>query len=388
MSWMITNATVMTPTQTLENQAVVIGDDGKIAYVGKLGAAPAVDGQLLDLGGRILAPGFIDVHVHGGHGVNFGDGDLLESTRAYSQWVASKGVTGWLLSIAAPDAQALTQMTAAYAAVLGEDMPGAEPLGLHLEGPYLNVQKKGAFNPAWIHEGSVAETQGYLDVGGGWIRQMTLAPELPNAVDVADLLRRNGVVAAMGHTNTDYDTASQALRGNFTHITHAFNAQSSFDHRAPGVFGAVLGSDSVTAEMIGDGVHIHPGAMKVLLRCLGTDRVVLITDAIMGAGLANGQYPLVGHDVTVKDGRATLANGTLAGSIATMNQCVRNVHKLVGYPLVDAVKMASLNPARTMGFGERLGSIQPGKDASLTVIDEDVNVYLTVVKGKIVYNQL
>jgi N-acetylglucosamine-6-phosphate deacetylase len=140
--------------------------------------------------------------------------------------------------------------------------------------------------------------------------------------------------------------------------------------------------------MIGDGVHIHPGAMKVLLRCLGTDRVLLITDAIMGAGLANGHYPLVGHEVTVKDGRATLANGTLAGSIATMNQCVRNVHQQVGYPLLDAVKMASLNPARTMGFGDRLGSIQPGKDASLTVIDDDVNVYLTVVKGKIVYNRL
>jgi N-acetylglucosamine-6-phosphate deacetylase len=149
-----------------------------------------------------------------------------------------------------------------------------------------------------------------------------------------------------------------------------------------------MSSDYVTAELIGDGVHVHPAAMKVLIRCLGTDRVVLITDAMTGAGLAEGKYLLVGNEVFVKDGRATLANGTLAGSIATLNQCVRNIHRLVGYPLQDAVKMASLNPARAMGLADRLGAIHVGKDACLTVIDDDVNVYLTMVKGKVVFNNL
>jgi len=217
---------------------------------------------------------------------------------------------------------------------------------------------------------------------------MTMAPELPHANEVARLFRQNGVVVALGHTNTDYETASKALKGDFVHVTHTFNAQSSFDHRAPAVFGAVMSSDNVTAELIADCVHVHPAAMKVLIRSLGTERVVLITDAMTGAGLKDGKYMLAGNEVTVKDGHATLANGTLAGSIATLNQCVRNVNQLVGFPLVDAVKMASLNPARAMGLGDRLGAIQPGKDASLTVIDEDVTVYLTMVKGKIVYNNL
>lgn len=388
MAWLLYDAKVVTPTETLERQAVVVDDEGKIAFVGPMDAAPAVDGLRINLRGRILAPGFIDVHVHGGNGINFGDDDLLEGVRKYSQWIVSTGVTGWLLSISAPNAETLVEIIKGYARAFDHAMPGAEPLGLHLEGPFLNVQKKGAFNPAWLHDPSLQEAQAYLDAGKGWVTQVTLAAELPNGQEVAGLLRRNGVVAALGHTNTDYDTASAALRGNFTHVTHTFNAQSSFDHRAPGVFGAVLGSDYATAEMIGDGIHVHPGAMKVLLRCLGTDRVVLITDAIMGAGLADGEYHLVGHEVTVANGRATLANGTLAGSVATLNQCVRNVHKLAGYPLADAVKLASLNPARAMGFAGRLGSVQPGKDASLTVIDDDVNVYMTIVKGKIVYNQL
>ncbi|HTX79271.1 MAG TPA: N-acetylglucosamine-6-phosphate deacetylase [Longilinea sp.] len=389
MSTLFYDATVFTPHAVLERCAVVVTDDGTIAFVGKVEDAPKVDGQHFNLRGRILAPGFIDVHVHGGNGISFGEGELEKELKAYCEWDATNGVTGVLLSVTGPNAAEITRITAEYAKIFEKgNIPGTEPLGIHLEGPFLSVQKKGAFNPAWLHEPSVEEAQGYLDAGKGWVRQMTVAPELPHAAEVAHLLCKNGVVAALGHTNTDYETASTALKGDFIHVTHTFNAQSSFDHRAPAVFGAVMSSDDVTAELIADGVHVHPAAMKVLIRALGTERVVLITDAMTGAGLKEGTYMLAGNEVTVKDGHATLANGTLAGSIATLNQCVRNVHKLVGYPLVDAVKMASLNPARAMGFADRLGAVQPGKDASLIVIDEDVNVYMTVVKGKIVYNNL
>ena len=388
MATLFFDATVFTPQSVLERQAVVVSDDGKIAFVGKVEDAPQVNGLHLNLRGRILAPGFIDIHVHGGNGIDFVVGDLSAGLNAYSTWVARNGVTGFLLSIAGPDAPSLTNTTAAYANLLGKEMPGAEPLGLHLEGPFLNREKKGAFDPSWFRPASLEEAQGYLDAGKGWILQMTMAPETPNAAAVARLFRQNGVVVSLGHSNADYETASSALRSDFVHVTHTFNAQSSFDHRTPGVFGAVMSSDYVTAELIGDGVHVHPAAMKVLIRCLGTDRVVLITDAMTGAGLAEGKYLLVGNEVFVKDGRATLANGTLAGSIATLNQCVRNIHRLVGYPLQDAVKMASLNPARAMGLADRLGAIHVGKDACLTVIDDDVNVYLTMVKGKVVFNNL
>jgi N-acetylglucosamine-6-phosphate deacetylase len=205
---------------------------------------------------------------------------------------------------------------------------------------------------------------------------------------VAARFRAAGVVVSLGHSDSDYDAASAALRGNFTHVTHTFNAQRGFSQREPGVFGAVLASDDVTAELIADTVHVHPGAMKVLVRCLGTDRVVLITDAIPAAGLADGNYDLVGNEVVVKDGRATLLDGTIAGSTAGLNECVRHMNQEVGVALPKAVQMASLNPARAMGFADRLGSIAVGKDASLVVIDEDVNVYLAMVKGKVVYCRL
>jgi N-acetylglucosamine-6-phosphate deacetylase len=327
--------------------------------------------------------------VHGGNGVTFGGSpDIAGDLCNYSEWVSRCGVTGFLCSIAAPDAEKHVQLVSAFATALEAGVPEAEALGLHLEGPFINVQKKGAFNPAWIRPPDMAESQRVLEAGRGWIRQLTLAPEMPGAREVAALFRSAGVVVSMGHTNADYATASRALGGTFSHITHTFNAQRGFHHREPGVFGAIMASDHVTAELIADTVHAHPGAMKVLVRCLGTERVVLITDAMAGAGLADGVYDLVGHKVTVREGKATLADGTIAGSTATMNQCVRNVNHHVGVPLPEAVKMASLNPARAMGFADRLGSLAVGKDASLTVIDEQLNVYLTMVKGQIVYSNL
>ncbi len=388
MSTRLDYARIWTPTQVIERGAVVVSDDGCIAYVGPMEDAPRVDGLRLDVRGRTVVPGFVDVHVHGGSGVTFGEpGRIAKDLRAYSEWVVGGGVTGFLCSVAAPDAESLRAIVSEFAAALDAGAPGAEPLGLHLEGPFLNPEKKGAFNPAWLRRPSMQEVEAVVQAGCGWVRQMTLAPELPGALETAAHLRAAGVVAAMGHTNADYETARAALQGNFTHVTHTFNAQRGFGHREPGVFGAILASDDVSAEMIADTIHSHPGAMKVLVRCLGTDRIVLITDALAGAGLAQGQYDLLGGVVTVKDGRATLADGTLAGSVATLNQCVRNVHQQVGVPLAEAVKMASLNPVRAMGFADRLGSISVGKDASLAIIDEQVQVYLTMVRGNIVYSR-
>jgi len=184
----------------------------------------------------------------------------------------------------------------------------------------------------------------------------------------------------------DICTASAALRGDFTHVTHTFNAQRGFEHRQPGVVGAVLASEQVTAELSADLVHVHPAAMRMLVRCLGSDRVVLISDAMAGAGLPDGTYELVGQAVTVPDGQARLADGTFAGSTARLNQCVHNMHQHGGVTLPLAVQMASLNAARAMGLADRLGSIHIGKDANLVVLDEQANVHLTMVRGKIVYS--
>jgi N-acetylglucosamine-6-phosphate deacetylase len=380
---------ILTPREVLSNGAIVISEDGKVAYVGPMEGAPQESGKRLDLRGLYVVPGFIDIHVHGGSGVTFGSsGNPVEELSRYSKWVSSSGVTGYLCSLAAPNAGSLVELVRSYAQALKYGVPGAEPLGIHLEGPYLNKEKKGAFNPEWLRLPSMDEAEAVLAAGEGWIRQMTLAPELPAAEQIARYFRQEGVVVSMGHTNCDYTTASAALKGNYTHVTHTFNALSSFHHREPGAFGAIMASDTVSAELIADNVHAHPAAMKILVRCLGTDRIALITDAMAAAGMPDGSYSLVGQEVTVKDGHATLSDGTLAGSTALLNQCVRNIHQLVGLPLQEAVKMASLVPAQAMGFSNRLGSIRVGKDASLAVIDPDVNVRLTIVRGKVVYSNL
>jgi N-acetylglucosamine-6-phosphate deacetylase len=389
MATTLINATVLTPKKLLEESAVIVSADGKITYVGPTEGAPQLDGDQFDLNGLIVAPGFIDVHVHGGRGIVFGMPNEMENNlKTYSEWVAQTGVTGFLLSIAAPNAELLTAIIEVYAEIFEKEIPGAEPLGLHLEGPYLSREKKGAFNPTWLREPSLDEAEAFIDAGCGWIRQVTLAPELPGAEEVASKFREAGVVVSLGHSNTDFETASAALQGNWTHVTHTFNAQRGFGHRAPGVFGAILASDDVTTELIADLIHVHPGAMKILMRSVGVDRVVLITDAMPGAGLADGVYDLVGHEVTVRDGRATLEDGTLAGSTAMLNQCVENAMREMGVPLKDAIQMATLNPARAMGLVDRLGTIEEGKDASLIVIDENVDVFLSMVKGKIVYQNL
>jgi len=388
MSTAFYNATVISPFETLRDAAVVVSDEGLIEYVGPQNKAPFSNDLRIDLRNRILAPGFNDVHTHGGHGVTFGYDDLGAGLADYSRWATEFGVTGFLTSIAAANPEAEIKLIKQYADLFESGYEGAVPLGMHLEGPFLNAEKKGAFDPAWLHAPSASEVEAYIEAGRGWIRQVTMAPELPNALEAAAIFRQAGVVVSMGHTNTDFDTASAALRGNFTHVTHTFNAQRSFDHRAPGVMGAVLDSDEVTTELIADTIHVHPGAMKVLLRCVGPERVVLITDAMAGAGLSDGTYQLVGYPVQVKNGHATLENGTIAGSTATLDQCVRNMAHIVGAPLQQAVRMASWNPARAMGLTGITGSVEVGKPANLIVIDEQVRVYLTMVKGRVVYSAM
>lgn len=388
MTTIFENGWVCTPQEMIRDGVVIVDDNGKISYAGVKGKVPSAAGDRIDLQGRILSPGLIDIHVHGGFGITFGDGDTLEKDLVhYSRSIKDKGVTGFLLSVVKGTPQEEEEMIAAYADILPDFDEGAEPLGLHLEGPFLNPDKKGAFNPSWLRPPTTEEMERYLNAAKGWAKQMTLAPEFPQSAEVAAMLREAHVVAALGHTNTTYDIASEALREDFTHITHTFNAQRGFNHRQPGVVGAIFASDDVTAELIADTIHVHPGAMKILIRCLGTDRVVAITDAMAAAGFGDGDYELVGKPVTVKDGRATQADGTIAGGASTLDQCVDNLHKLVGVPLHEAIRMATLNPAKVIGEDGRIGSIEAGKDANLIVIDEDVKVCLTLVKGKIVFRK-
>lgn len=388
MKTIIKNGSVILPDGILEDGAVMIDDQGKIAFVGRAVDLPNQMGETLDLGGKILSPGFIDIHVHGGHGVTFDKTDsLAEDLRAYSAWVATTGVTGFLPSIIAPTPEELSELIQSMVQEFKNGLPGAKGWGIHLEGPFLNIEKKGAQNPAWIRNPSLDEAKMYLQAGQGWIKQITIAPELPNAEIVARLFTDAGVTVALGHSTADYETAAHALKGLWTHVTHTFNAQTGFHHRRPGVVGAVMGSEGVTAELIADLVHVHPGAMKALVRCLGPEQIVLVTDAMEAAGFPDGEYLLLGAKVYVVNGKATQADGTIASSSAVLSQCVKNMHIEVGISLTDAINMASLNPARVIGMSNQQGSLQVGKSANLIITDRDLNIYMTIVDGEVVYNQ-
>lgn len=387
MNTILSSCQLITPFEIIPDGAVAWDSEGKIIFVGPENKSEHIAGNRIDLKGMTAAPGLIDIHVHGGYGIAFGLGDLSEELKKYSSWVAHFGVTGFVLSITGPNPDFILQAIRAYIPLFEKEFIGAQPLGLHLEGPFINPQKHGAFNPAWIHLPSLKEMSAYLDAGEGWIRQVSLAPEMEGADQVADLLNNSGVRVALAHSNTNFEIASRALHGKYTHVTHTFNAQSPLHHRKPGVVGAVLSSEGVSAELIADGVHVHPAAMQILTRCLGAERIVLISDAMPGAGLPDGTYTLLGQQVTIQNGKSLLPNGTLAGSTATLDACVRNMVKLAGVPFANAVRMASYNPAGVIGVDDHIGSLAPGKKANIAVFDKNLNVKMTFINGSPVYEE-
>ena len=374
---------LITPLESIQGAVIAWDDKGRITYAGTGVNAPDINSDVMDLGSMTAIPGLIDIHVHGGWGVEFGSGDLDAGLQSYSAKVVTSGVTGFLLTISGPSHGAIVEMIASYVPLLNSTFPGAAPLGFHLEGPFLNPEKHGAFNPDWLHNPSVEEVRDYIEAAQGWLRQVSLAPELEDAFETAAYLRERSICASLAHTSADYETAAKALAGDFTHVTHTFNAQSPFHHREPGAVGAILASDNTSAELIADIVHVHPGAMKVLVRCLGSERVVLITDAMPGAGLADGGYTLIGQQVTVEEGKAYLKDGTIAGSVATLDACVRNMVKNVGVPPLEAVRMASYNPARVIGVEDTAGKIEVGRPADITLVDDDLRVKAVYRRGKL-----
>ena len=387
MNTILFSCQLVTPFEVISDGIVAWDTKGKIIYAGSEKEGAHLTGNRIDLKGMTAAPGLIDIHVHGGYGIAFGLGDLSEELKKYSSWVAHFGVTGFVLSITGPNPDFILQAIRAYIPLFEKEFIGAQPLGLHLEGPFINPQKHGAFNPAWIHLPSLKEMSAYLDAGEGWIRQVSLAPEMEGADQVADLLNNSGVRVALAHSNTNFEIASRALHGKYTHVTHTFNAQSPLHHRKPGVVGAVLSSEGVSAELIADGVHVHPAAMRILTRCLGAERIVLISDAMPGTGLPDGTYTLLGQQVAIQNGKSLLPNGTLAGSTATLDACVRNMVKLAGVPFANAVRMASYNPAGVIGVDDHIGSLAPGKKANIAVFDKNLNVKMTFINGSPVYEE-
>ena len=300
-----------------------------------------------------------------------------------AHYFAQHGVTSWLPTTMSASREAIVAVLDAVA-----DCPqppdGAQHLGVHVEGPYLTSAWRGAQAPAALRLPDPQEYGAWLR--SGVVRLITLAPELPGADQLIDAGRCHGIEFAIGHSGADYETVLAAAERGLRQATHTFNGMAGLHHRAPGTLGAVLDDDRVLAQLIGDGLHVHPAMMRLLLRAKGTERVILISDAMRATGLGDGDFELGGQDVTVRGGAARTLDGALAGSTVTLDEILRRVMHHAGLSLAQALPMASAVPAAALGLAGRKGSLQPGADADLILLDDEAQVRLTMVAGRVVYD--
>jgi N-acetylglucosamine-6-phosphate deacetylase len=266
------------------------------------------------------------------------------------------------------------------AGVMARPPDGARSLGLHLEGPYLNVEKKGAQPAAALHLPDLGELEEYLAAGP--VKKITLAPELEGAEALARRAVEKGVRVSLGHTNADYEQTRAAIAWGATHASHTFNAMRGLHHRQPGATGAILTSDEVYAEIIADFVHIHPAIVDLVVRAKGGERTVLVSDAVRATGLPDGSYEFGGQKVTLREGVCRLADGTLAGSTLALDQALRNVMSATGLSLVEALPMATRVPAASIGMADEIGSLAPGYRADVVLLDAELRVVMTLVGGR------
>ncbi|MDB4894292.1 MAG: N-acetylglucosamine-6-phosphate deacetylase [Firmicutes bacterium] len=344
-------------------------------------AAPAHDPRATTTVSGYLAPGFIDLHVHGGGG-DFMDCDP-EAVAAITQTHARYGTTGLLATtLTAPEERIIAAIRAAKAA----PRRGARVLGFHIEGPFVNPKLKGAQDGRYVRLASTAEIDRWMaegEAGDRW--HVTMAPEMEGATAAVQHLAGRGAIVSAGHTDCTYAQLAAAQAAGVRHVTHLYNAMRGLHHREPGTVGGALTLPGLTVELIADGVHVHPASMAVAVGARGADGVLLVTDAMRAAGMGEGEYLLGELKAVVRNGEARLADGTLAGSVLTMADAVRNMVKLVGVPLPAAVAMASRNPARRHGLEARKGALAVGMDADLVLLDQDLRVQATVVAGQAVF---
>jgi N-acetylglucosamine-6-phosphate deacetylase len=343
----------------------------------------------MDATGLVIMPGFIDVHVHGGGGADVMDA-TPEALRTICRTHARYGTTSLLattMTQSGPKIEAaLDNARRAWEMGLEFCPDGAEILGVHLEGPYISPKRPGAQPAQYVRPYNEAEFDRWLQVSEGAMRLITLAPEEAGADTLISLCLANGIVVSLGHTDATAERTRRAIEAGAQHATHLFNAMPALHHRAPGAVAPLLADEDVTVEIIADGHHVAPEILQLALKAKGTSGVVLITDAMAGAGVGDGQYELGGNRVTVKDGKATLADGTLAGSVLTMNKAAQNARKWTQGNWTLLARLTATNAANRLGYQNK-GRIAPGCDADFVVVDDDLNVHATFVAGRCVYKR-
>lgn len=396
----IINARIVLEHEVVENGTVLFADD-HIVFAGRTDEAPptayeAAEGSdhwegdeahkdhavVVDAAGGWVLPGFIDVHVHGGDGADFMDA-TREAYERITCFHGRNGTTSMLATTMTAPREDITRAIAAVAEFRAGDMPGAALLGVHVEGPFVNTKWRGAQNPAYIVPPQPEWAEAWERDYPGLVKQITLAPEIEGALPFIKWMRERGIVVSSGHTDSTYEQIIEAADHGLNHATHTYNAMTGLHHRKPGTLGAVMTDDRIYAEIIADGHHVHPAAIRILARMKTPDRLIMITDAIAAAGLSDGDYSLGGLAVVVKDGVCRLKDGdSLAGSTLTTIQAFRYLVREVGLSVPAASRCASGNPARQLGIDDRTGTLAAGKQADVLLLSPELELRHVWAQGR------
>lgn len=386
----IYNAGIVTPGGIIDRGTLCV-DKGKIVLIEK-GSVEVEAGESIDAGGRLLSPGFIDIHIHGGGGHDFMDG-TVEAFLGIAELHARYGTTAMTPTSLSSDIKDLRTMLETYEQAHGQNHHGAQFVGMHVEGPYIAMSQKGAQDPRYIRNPDPAEYRELIE-RFPFIKRWSAAPELPGAHELGRYMASKGVLPAIAHTDAIYEEVLEAFHAGYTHMTHFYSAMSTVSrrdaYRYAGTVEAGYLIDDMTVEIIVDGVHLPAPLLQLVCKVKGIDKVTLITDAMRAAGMPPGKSFLgpigSGMDVIVEDGVAKLPDrSAFAGSVATCDRLVRNMIRLAGVTPEEAITMMTINPARITGIDDHKGSLEPGKDADLVLLDDQYEVLRTIVNGRTIY---
>jgi len=338
--------------------------------------------RTIDAGGLILAPGFIDIHIQGAGGSDVLDGKI-KSLETISKTLARLGTTSFLATTVVKPTN-YNQHLRLIAEHVGKDLGGAEILGIHLEGPFINPIKKGGLDPLSIYSSSQKALTEIINVTDDSLRMMTIAPEMDRNIQIIKKLVAKNIVASFGHSNASYEEVKDGIKAGISHVTHIFNAMPQLNHRLPGPLLAIFEDENISAQIISDGVHLHSGIVNLIYKLIGPDRCICITDGVQAIGLPEGKYFYNGLEYESKDGTARYLDGTLIGTAVGLNEIIRRFKEYTNCSLDTAIHTATKNPAKLLGIDDRKGSIKVGKEADLILINEKFEINTAIVGGKIV----
>lgn len=381
----LTHSRIASGDSVIENGYILIRGT-HIEAVGAMETCPSLEqaDQVINcLHADWVIPGMIDVHIHGAGGSDVMDG-TPNALKTMASLLPAEGTTAFLATTTTSPKDCIEKaLINAGKFISTENIPGqAEIIGIHLEGPFINAEKKGAQNEEYILEPNVDLFKKWQELSNNTIKLVTLAPELDGDFALIRHLVESEVIASMGHTSASYEEVQHAVENGLSHVTHLFNGMSGLHHREPGAVGGALLMKELMVELIADGIHSHPEMLQLALQLKGPEKIVLITDSMRAKCLKNGTYDLGGQDVIVKDGRAVLSTGSLAGSVLKLAEGRQNMQKWTNANIQELIQMTSENPAKELGVFDRKGSIEAGKDADILLIDRDGEILLTLCRGE------